>query len=348
MKVRFLVVGQGIAGTFVAKALADKEESFVVVDAYQPLTPSRIAGGAFNPLVFKRLTKSWMADKILPVMHRAVGELEDKTGTELLKRYPLYKIFSGEPDIQFWQERIEKAELADYADTIPSRDITDRMINMPYGAGKVNGAGRVLLKPMLAGFRAVLMEQGQLIEDNFDYGALEATSTGYNWKGIEAEHLIFCEGPSISQNPYFNFLPFKSTKGEVLTIEFTNEFPEVMINKRATIIPQTNGLYKFGSTYNWVDLDTEPTREALLELKLKLKNITTKAYEIKEHLASVRPTSNDRRPIIGAHPKYKNMWIFNGMGSKGMMLAPYFSEELIEHILKAKPLNEAVLVARFL
>lgn len=348
MKVRFLVVGQGIAGTFVAKALADKEESFVVVDAYHPLTPSRIAGGAFNPLVFKRLTKSWMADDILPVMHSAVGDLEQRTGMELLKKYPLYKIFSGEPDIQFWQERVEKTNLESYADSIPSRDITDRMINMPYGAGKVHGAGRVLLKPMLAGFRAVLMEHEQLIEDEFDYSALEVTPTGYNWKGIDAEHLIFCEGPGISQNPYFNFLPFKSTKGEVMTIAFTNDFPEVMINKRATIIPQKDSLYKFGSTYNWVDLNTEPTREALLELKLKLKNITTKAYEIKEHLASVRPTSNDRRPIIGAHPRYKNMWILNGMGSKGMMLAPYFSEELVEHILNGKPMNEEVLVSRFL
>ena len=347
LKVNFLIVGQGIAGTFLAKTLLDKGQKVVVVDMYNPGTPSRIAGGAFNPLVFKRITKTWMADEIIPVMEEQVKDIESTTGTSFLNHYPLHKIFSGEPDIQFWQERIEKVGIQKYADKYPSRDIKDPMINTPYGTGKVKGAGRVLLKPLLGAFRAHLMEQDSLMEAPFEHDALNMLESGYEWNGIHAEHIVFCEGPAIANNPHFKFIPMKSTKGEVLTIKFTNDFPEIMINKRATIIPQHNGLYKFGATYDWSELNTEPTRDAELELKLKLKNITRKSYEIVEHKASVRPTTIDRRPAVGMHPKHKNMWILNGLGSKGIMLGPYFAKALTDYILDSKKLHPEADVQRF-
>ena len=36
--------------------------------------------------------------------------------------------------------------------------------------------------------------------------------TGIEYKGIEAENIIFCEGFKINQNPYFNYVPLKPNK----------------------------------------------------------------------------------------------------------------------------------------
>ncbi|MGZ3929944.1 MAG: FAD-dependent oxidoreductase, partial [Bacteroidia bacterium] len=83
------------------------------------------------------------------------------------------------------------------------------------------------------------------------------------------------------------------------------------------------------------------------ELEKKLQHITTEFYEVKDHRAGVRPSVIDRRPVIGAHPQHRNMYVFNGMGTKGVMLAPYFAEQLIRHIYQGTSLIAEVKSSRF-
>jgi len=69
--------------------------------------------------------------------------------------------------------------------------------------------------------------------------------------------------------------------------------------------------------------------------------------EILEHLAGVRPTVDDRRPIIGAFPGRTNVFLFNGMGTKATSLAPYWAEQLIDHILNGVSLPKEVSPLRY-
>jgi glycine/D-amino acid oxidase-like deaminating enzyme len=48
------------------------------------------------------------------------------------------------------------------------------------------------------------------------------------------------------------------------------------------------------------------------------------------------------------HPQHKNLGIFNGLGSKGISLAPYWANHLVEHILEKKPLDSEVINAEAL
>ena len=45
--------------------------------------------------------------------------------------------------------------------------------------------------------------------------------------------------------------------------------------------------------------------------------------------------------------EHKNVYIFNGLGTKGVMLAPYFAQKLFNHIKLNETLPEEVNVARF-
>ena len=45
--------------------------------------------------------------------------------------------------------------------------------------------------------------------------------------------------------------------------------------------------------------------------------------------------------LIGNHPILKNAFIFNGMGSKSILMAPLLGKQLIEHILFDKKLSES-------
>ena len=70
-------------------------------------------------------------------------------------------------------------------------------------------------------------------------------------------------------------------------------------------------------------------------------------YEVIEHSAGIRPTTIDRRPIIGSHPNYKNIYVFNGLGSRGILLAPTLSCWLYNHIYKRSLISKEVDIKRF-
>ena len=63
----FLIVGQGIAGTVLTHTLLEQGKRILVIDEGNPSSCSKVAAGLYNPIVFKRLTKSWMIDELSPV-----------------------------------------------------------------------------------------------------------------------------------------------------------------------------------------------------------------------------------------------------------------------------------------
>ena len=72
-----------------------------------------------------------------------------------------------------------------------------------------------------------------------------------------------------------------------------------------------------------------------------------KEYKIEEVNVAFRAVVVDRRPIIGAHSKHKNMFILNGLGARGVMNSNFFSKQLFEHIEFGKEIFPEVDIKRF-
>ncbi len=89
------------------------------------------------------------------------------------------------------------------------------------------------------------------------------------------------------------------------------------------------GLFKVGATYEWNDLSEKPSEKGRQFLIEKLNELLDTEYEIVNHITGIRPTTKDRRAIVGEHPEHKGMYILNGLGTKGVMQAPYLAKELI-------------------
>ena len=70
-------------------------------------------------------------------------------------------------------------------------------------------------------------------------------------------------------------------------------------------------------------------------------------FKVVDHRASLRPANLERRPFVGFHPLYPQIGIFNGMGTKGCSLAPYFAKQLVDHIQKGTTLLPEADVKRF-
>jgi len=70
-------------------------------------------------------------------------------------------------------------------------------------------------------------------------------------------------------------------------------------------------------------------------------------YEIVDHIVGIRPANSQRRPFVGLHPQYPQIGICNGMGTKGCSLAPYFSEQLVQHIENGATITPEASIERF-
>ena len=122
----------------------------------------------------------------------------------------------------------------------------------------------------------------------------------------------------------------------------------MIINRGVYIVPSdVVGNLRVGATYHFQNQSRTITPEALEELSTKLNELISFPYRIVRQDWGMRPTTPDRKPVLGAHPHHSSIMIFNGLGTKGVSLAPYFSEVLIRWIEKEVALNKEVDINRY-
>lgn len=164
---------------------------------------------------------------------------------------------------------------------------------------------------------------------------------------IKAKHLIFCEGWLIKNNPFFKEVKMVPAKGEILTIKATGLPENMILHKGCFLLPKGNDTFVAGSTFEWNELNEISTEKAKNDLAGKLKDLLKIPFEIIDQKAGVRPAVKDRKPVIGTHPQFKNISVFNGLGTKGVILAPFFSRQLALHLSEGKPIENEVDIKRF-
>lgn len=343
----YLLVGQGIAGTVLAYSLIKQGKSVIVIDKKYANSASRVAAGLYNPIVFKLFTKSWKIDEALPVADEFYAELEDFLKIKFYHKKRVHKVFGAQEEREQWEKKKDLPDMQPYINPELQHYFNDEQVNQPYGSAAVNGAGNLEVVKMLNGFREYLKIKMVLVEEDFNYNDLQLLSGKVNYKGITAASLIFCEGYKIEQNPFFSWLPFKLTKGEILTIHAPLLKADEIMNRGVFVLPLGDDLYRVGATYNWDDLTEETTTAGKEELVGKLDKLLKVPYKIIDHVAGIRPTVNDRRPILGKHPIHQTLAVFNGLGTKGVQLAPYFANELVNHLLHNALLNDEANINRF-
>lgn len=346
----FIIVGQGIAGSVISLSLISAGYSVYVINQPQLSSSSKVAGGIWNPIVFKRLTKSWMADELVPDLLSFYEYWETKFNTSLIQKREIIKSFTEEQEKNLWIKKSNDSENDNiFLDKTTYENFQLEKNYTVKSYSKVLHAGNLDVAKFLDYTRNFLKENQNYLEDEFDYNQLDVSSFKISYKNISASKIIFCEGHLISNNSYFNWIPMKPAKGETLTIKSTHiNLERDIFNKGFFIMPIGNDLFKIGATYEWNDLNDLPTEKAKQELVTKLNAVISSPYEIISHDAGIRPSVIDRRPVIGSHPVYKNVFIFNGLGTKAVMIAPHFAKQLVNSIQNNYRIKEEVSPNRFL
>lgn len=198
----------------------------------------------------------------------------------------------------------------------------------------------------LSTFRKKIHEPNAFLNEKYDPAELLETDDGFQYKNIECQNIIFCQGTAISQNPLTANIQLKPAKGEILLIKSEEHVEGIIPQNGVFLLPLGNNLYKVGSNFEWNNLDYKATENAKNEILAKLTKWFKAPFEIIDHQAGIRPSSLDRRPIIGRLPNRSNAYVFNGLGSKGVALAPFYSDLLCKYIYDGVELPYEVDVSR--
>lgn len=330
-KVRYLIVGQGIAGSLLALELEKAGQQVLVLNHETPNTSSNKAGGVYNPITGRKMVKTWMADLLFPYLSSYYPPLETQLGARFYYPKPIYRPFISHEEQNDWAGRASDPEFAPFIKNLHTRSRNIAGMIDPFGGLELNHSGYVDLPAMLLAIRKYLQNKGMYRNEVFKYSEVISEENRILYREIEADYLLFCEGPMVDQNPFWNHLPFKHVKGE--TLEIDAELPEDFILNRGVFILPKNGHYTVGATYNHRELDYVPSEAGINELKERLAKVYQGSYSEVQQLAGVRPATFDRRPFIGFHPDHPQIGIFNGFGTKGVSLIPYFANQMVNYLL---------------
>lgn len=341
----YIVVGLGLAGTAFCGTLRKNNKEFIVYNDHSQ-TSSYIAGGLSNPVILKRFTLAWKAQELMPIANDFYSKLEEELSINLNTEISVVRRLNSIEEQNSWFQAADKPSLNKFLSTKLIRN-KNKHIDAPFDFGEVLYATRLDTKLLLKTYANILLSNKQLIGASFEHEQLEVKDSHVVYKGIEARKIVFSEGYGLKHNPYFNYLPLQGSKGEYLIIKSKELQLEDAVKSSIFIIPLGGGLYKVGANYERMDKSNLPTIKAKEELLLKLDAVMRCSYEVVGHEAGVRPTVSDRRPLLGSHPKHSMLSVLNGFGSHGVMIAPWASENLYQHLETGEALDQEVDIKRF-
>jgi glycine oxidase len=343
-QIDFIVVGQGLAGSALALQLLKRNKKILVIDRIQANSPSRIAVGLFNPITGRHMIKTWMADELFPYLHQFYQEAEALTQSRFFYPKSLYRPFATIEEQNEWMAKSADPVYHGYIENIfakPARACTKD----PFGGLLLKRCGYLDTIRYTESVRMLIETKGMLLDEFFEDEQLSMDSQSVRYRDYEAGAVIFCQG--MESNRWFKWVPVLPLKGETIRIQSDRQ-ENIIINRGVYAVPvNQNGLWRVGATYSWTDQAPGITDVARVELTSKLTDLVSFNYQVLDQEWGIRPTTHDRRPILGRHPEHKALYILNGMGPKGVSLAPYFSEILLQSIENRQSLNKDVNIERY-
>jgi glycine/D-amino acid oxidase-like deaminating enzyme len=329
-KTDVLIVGQGLSGTWLSWWLQQAGMSFKIIDHQNPDSASNRAAGLINPVTGRRIVTTWMINELMPFAVSAYTAMGEFLNEALIDQTSVIDFFPSVQMLQAFQKRFEE----DPAYLLPGEDREKyaEWFRYDLGWGAIHPCWLVKVEILLNVWRSWLEKNNGILEETFELSKLNEANDEIEYSGIHASYIVFCDGSSSAQNPYFNRLPFALNKGEALMVEIKALPPGLIFKKGMSLVPYAENIFWLGSSYEWTFENNQPSESFRKNAESWLIHNLKMPYRILEHFAAVRPATLERRPFVGFHPLHPRIGLLNGMGTKGCSLAPYFAKQLVDNL----------------
>jgi glycine oxidase len=344
-EVDYLIVGQGLAGSLVACLLQMRRKEVLVIDNAHRTAASLSAAGIMNPITGKRLNRPTLIDRLLQDSFKTYPLIERFLGASFFRRRKVLRLLQSAGEHLHWQERLSSG---DYAKYLGSPDCPQwPSVDGWFGGFEIALAGQLEVAAFIRRARDKLTANGRLIESEFNGEELQFSKEAVKWRGYTAQAVIFCEGYKLSENPFFKSIQLRPAKGEMLTLRAPTFSDDRIIQRGKWVFRATADEIKAGTTYDWDRVNEMPTPAARAEIEQSIRQFANFDFEVIGHTAGVRPVVRvDNRPLVGAHPENRRIAVLNGLGSKGVLQAPFAARQLIGYLERGEQIHPEFDVCR--
>ena len=340
-KLDYIIVGDGYAAMFFAHQLLKSGKTFKLFSEGNRAA-SHISAGVCNPVVLKRYNKIWNDEAQMDYLPVIFDEIEEYLHKNYLIQENVVRIFHDEGEHKLWLKKASQEKFEDYLDSNIQQLSS---VENPFGVGRVKNSCRLDVRNFFTDFFNFLEEKNALIKERFNYEKLSTDQNSYN--DYTFDKIIFAEGTGIKDNPYFCEIPVKPNKGHRFSLRLEKDTEAFVIKKKHFLFRFSGDEYYYGGTYDRDSETHEIEEKAVEELKKGFEEVYKSSYEIDEISTAFRATVADRRSIIGRHEIHENLYIFNGLGARGVLNGSYFSKQLFDFIEHGIEFHEEVDVKRF-
>ena len=327
---QILIVGGGLAGAFLAAESVCAGHAVVLVDEERPNAASHVAAGLYNVITGRMATKTWMAEPFLQALDDFFSHELHAPLRRFFHPHPIYRPYKTISECNEWFFRSAEAAYAPLTRHISAPRDPDRIHN-PLGGLEITPCGWLEAGSFVTALKELLVEAGKMewIRERFDHAALDAGRMQVNLGGKmrRFDEVVFAEGTGLLDNPLFDWVDLRPLKGQVLEIEMEGLPEDYILLRKVYLVPRGPSRYVVGSTYEKIFSDLAPTNEGVDALKRMVAEATPLPFRLLEARAGARPTTPNRRPIVGRHPHFPGICIFNGLGTKGVLQGPWCARE---------------------
>jgi glycine/D-amino acid oxidase-like deaminating enzyme len=342
----YIIVGQGLAGSCMAMQLLKRNKRVLVIDKPHANSSSMVAAGIFNPITGRKMVKTWLADDLFPYLLKFYGAAEKMLQQNFVNHIKIYRPFISPEEQNEWMGRSTLDPYKSYIENVYHEPQHSETIKEEFRGMELKRSGYVNLPVFVNAEREMLIEQEMYLEENFDESRLLLKTNEVEYKDHKAKRIIFCSGEGITDSEFFGWLPYSMVKGEILEVK-VNQSLDVLYNRGVFIVPKGVDKCRVGATYEVNNRTYDITEKAKKALVDKLNGLYHSEYEIIGQVAGIRPATRDRKPFVGVHPEYPQIGVFNGLGAKGVSLAPYFSGQFVSMLEEGEELNKEVDISRY-
>jgi glycine/D-amino acid oxidase-like deaminating enzyme len=334
---RLLIVGQGIAGTALAIHLLNEDIDLTIIDDGHKSASTTIAGGIMDPISGRRLAQSIMQEEAFPYAIDWYKRLEVTLNTSFLTPLSIRRYLNDPITYSYYLKKRDKAPFNQLFEShFDHSDTTYPFTNT--NGGIISSGYRLNFQQFLSASKEYLVNVCDYRTEAFSHDHLTHTATGVHYRGETFDHIIFCEGFRIKDNPFFNWLRYAHVKGDMFILDIPDLKCDELIVDSNWLLPLGNDKYMFGATYDRHNHLLFPSKAANQTLVDSLETLFIKplTYRIECQLSGVRPSLSDFKPIAFRHPTLTHISVVNCYGSKGSIIAPYIAQYATDTLVHNK------------
>lgn len=345
----FLIVGLGLAGGLLAWRLWQRGANILVVDRGGS-NASLVAAGLMSAVTGKRWSKTPGIESLLPEAKTTYAHLETELEIKLWYSHRLLRLYGSTPERELARRRVQTPDYQEFLGREQASGEAGFGLADPFGSRWILNTAQLQTQPLLTRLRDWLRQRDAYLQSPMDYHDLKPTPQGVAWQQVHAREVIFCEGWHVIHNPWFCWLPWQPSHGEILTLEGKTSLPPFPVNRGIWMLPQGEYQCRVGATYDWHSLHEMPTDKGVAHLQTAFQALFQHPprVEVIAKTAGVRPNTLDHRPILGRHPHFPQLILYNGLGSKGSLYAPNCSQVLADHLCQDIPIPSPLSIERYL